>query len=211
MAENPEKSPALEFVNDHPVGFVVGVCLYAVAFLLALPRAGSWAARIDLPPGVEAVTVDVLRQLLLAINQQQVPFQIRELPRGRLLVEWKIVDSHWAGVLEAGGLKMQHRIYLDLDPDSHCVRAIDEDKTIRWNAGLGTATGSFTFSRGIVFTHYEWGAAVGLFFKNGAWSVRPAYRYRFVLTEMKNPIIDAISTAGWSFKPVVTFVRLIGG
>jgi hypothetical protein len=215
VTENPEKSPTLEFVNqflnDHAIGFVVGLCLYAVAFMLALPRAGSWAARIDPPPGLEPVAADVLRQRLLAINQQQVPFHVRELPRGRLVVEWNIVDAHWAGLLEAGGLKAQERMYVDLDPDSHCARVIYEQKTIRWSAGLGAAMGSFTFFRGIVFMSYESGAAAGLFFKDGAWHARPAYHYQFVLTEMKRPIVDAIIGAGWSFKPVVTFVRWIGG
>ena len=38
-----------------------------------------------------------------------------------------------------------------------------------------------------------------------------SYAYTFDSRELKQPVIEAIHDAGWEYRPVVTFVRAIGG
>jgi hypothetical protein len=73
----------------------------------------------------------------------------------------------------------------------------------------GVVGWSWSFFRGINFFQYERGVQVGLFFKDGQWT--KAYNYRFNLAEMKNPLIEVIAGSGWTFAPVVTFFRPLGG
>jgi hypothetical protein len=86
------------------------------------------------------------------------------------------------------------------------VLAQDRDRTISWGGGVARLGGSWSFFRGITFFQYERGALFGLFFKDGHWTTT-AYDYRFCLAEMKNPLIQAVVGSGWTFAPVVTFLR----
>jgi hypothetical protein len=51
---------------------------------------------------------------------------------------------------------------------------------------------------------------MGLFYKDGRWTTT-AYNYRFLLSEMKNSLIEVTIESGWTFAPVVTFFRPLGG
>jgi hypothetical protein len=174
-------------------------------------RGGAWAASIAPAPGVAPVSAETLRARLLAVNDFDLPFQVREEGRrGRLVAEWRIAVARWLGLMEAGGLTAAHQVHLELDLKAHRVLAQDRAWAISWSAGVPHLGRSWSFFRGINFFEYERGALVGLFFKDGRWTTT-AYNYRFHLAEMKNPLIQAIVESGWTFAPVVTFFRLLGG
>ncbi len=210
VSENPEQNVMSRLISQHLGVFSLGLGLYLLLWFYFLVRGGTWATRIPPPPGIPPVPVETLRARLLAINDLNLPFQIREEPTGRLVAEWRIADAHWMGILEAGGLRKAHWIYMELDARAHKVRAQDRERTISWSGGTPRVGWSLSFFRGINFWQYERGAAVGLFFKEGTWTTR-AYTYRFSLTEMKNPLIEVIVQSGWTFAPVITFFRPVGG
>ena len=65
---------------------------------------------------------ETLRARLLAVNDLDLPFQLREEgPNGRLVAEWRIADDRWVGLMEAGELTKAHQVYLKLDPGAHRV------------------------------------------------------------------------------------------
>ena len=211
VGENPEKGPLTVLFTRHLPLALLGVAGYLLLGFALLFRGGAWAGRIPPAPGVAPVPAETLRDRLLAVNDLGLPFQVREEgPGGRLVAEWRIADARWVGLMEAGGLTKAHQVYLQLDPGTHTVRAQDRDRTLSWNGGVAHLGWSWLFFRGISFFQYECGAAVGLFFKDGRWTTT-AYDYRFHLAEMKNPLIQAVVESGWTFAPVVTFFRPLGG
>jgi hypothetical protein len=210
VIENPQPGLLWVLFEHHLRAFGVGFALYTLLWGVLMLRGGGWAARIAPPGGTPPVAAEVLSARLRAINALDVPFKVHE-EAGRLVAEWRISDARWTRRLEAGGLKMTHRVRMALDPATHKVRVQDTVRTLSWRAGVGSVGWSFSSFRGISFVQCTRGVAVGLLFKDGTWAVTPAYNYRFDVTEMKNPLIEVIVQSGWTFNPVVTFFRPLGG
>ncbi len=211
LVENPEKGPITVLFTRHLPLALLGILGFLLLWLALTFRAGSWASSIAPAPGVAPVSAQTLRARLLAINELGLPFQVREEGhRGRLVAEWRIADVRWVGLMEAGGLTKAHQIYLELNSRTRRVLTQDRARTVSWGGGVARLGWSWSFFRGINFFQYERGALVGLFFKDGRWTTT-AYDYRFHLAEMKNPLIQVILESGWTFAPVVTFFRPLGG
>lgn len=206
LHENPEKNPIRVLFTEHLGLALLGLGLYSLAYLYFLARGAAWASELAPAPGVAPVPAETLRRRILALNDLDLPFHVREEPGGRLVAEWRIADARWVGVLEAGGLRKAHRIHLQLDPQAHRVRSVDEHRTVSWNAGVARLSASASWFRGIALYHYERGVQLGLFFRDGRWTTR-AYDYRFLLSEMKTPLVEAVTGSGWRFRPVVTLPR----
>jgi hypothetical protein len=207
LAENPEKDPVTALFTRHLPPALLGVAGFFLLWLALAFRAGSWAGSIAPAPGAAPVSAETLRARLLAVNDLGLPFRVpEEGRRARLVGEWRIADARWVGPMEAGGLTQAHQVHLELDPRTHRVLAQDRDRAVSWGGGVAHLGWSWAFFRGINFFQYDRGALVGLFFKDGRWTTT-AYDYRFHLAEMKNPLIQAIVGSGWTFAPVVTFLR----
>ena len=208
IRENPEKNLLWGLFTGHLGVTLAGLGLYILALGIAIARGGSWAAEIAPAAGIEPVAEKTLRSRILALNHLDLPFEVREESDG-LVAEWRIADDRWSGLMEEGGLNEVHRIYIDLDPERHRVRSLDVHRTVSWEAGIARVGASFSFFRGISFFEYSRGVQLGVFFRNGRWTTR-AYDYRFVLSEMKAPLVQAIVGSGWRFTPVVTRSRSLG-
>jgi hypothetical protein len=205
IRENPEKNVMWVLFTEHLGVVFTGMALYILAFGIFMARGGSWAGEIAPPTRTDPVTEKTLRSRILALNGLDLPFQVREESNG-LVAEWRIADAQWIGLMEAGGLNDVHRIYIDLDPERHRARSLDVRRTVSWEAGIARVSGSFSFFRGISFFEYSRGVQLGVFFRDGRWTMK-AYDYRFVLSEMKTPLVLAIVGSGWTFTPVVTRSR----
>jgi hypothetical protein len=205
IRENSEKNVAWILFTRYLGVALAGIAVYAVLLGIGMARGASWAAQIAPRPKTPSVTAKTLRARLLALNELDLPFQVREEPGG-LVAEWRIADDRWIGLMEAGGLRDVHRIHLRLDPVREQVRSLDVRRTVEWSAGIAEVSASFSLFRGISFYDYDRGAQLGVFFRDGRWTTR-AYDYRFVLSEMKTPLVEAITGSGWRFTPVVTLSR----
>ena len=205
LRENPEKNLVWVLFTEHLGVVLSGLALYVLAFGIAMARGGSWAAEIAPRPRTHPVTAKTLRARILALNDLDLPFHVREESDG-LVAEWRIADDRWVGLMEAGGLHDVHRIHMELDPVREQVRSLDVRRTVDWSAGIAEVSASFSFFRGISFFDYDRGLQLGVFFRDGRWTAK-AYDYRFVLSEMKTPLVQAITGSGWRFTPVVTLSR----
>lgn len=205
LRENPEKNPLWILFTEH-VGVALSMlALYILALGVFMARGASWAAEIAPRPNTDPVAAKTLRSRILALNGLDLPFHVREESDG-LVAEWRIADDRWIGLMEAGGLHDVHRIHMELDPERRQVRSLDVRRTVSWDAGVAEVSASFSFFRGISFFDYDRGAQMGLFFRDGRWTTK-AYDYRFLLSEMKTPLVEAIAGSGWRFTPVVTLSR----
>lgn len=189
----------------YPVLIAVGVWVYVG--LKIFVDGGTWAATVvsRLEGAEQPADAAKLRALLLSLNEQDLPFEVVQDKNGDLVAQWKIADAKWVGLLKAGGLERQHNIVMRFDEPTRRVKAYDLDKAISWRADRASIALSFEYFRGISLWQYERACEIGLLYKDGSFGIKPAYNYRFLLAEMKNPIIDCICCNGWSFCPVMFF------
>ena len=182
-----------------------GVAVYSALWLCGIFRVGLWAGQYVPPEGIQPVTAAELRRRILALNDLDLPFHIREDPKGYLAAEWKLVDTRWTGLMESGGLQIANRVRMRIAEQKRQVRAVDLQTRISWRGGIARAGcfGSFQFFRGINFAQYETAAEYGLLLKDGRWELAQAYTYSFDLSELKQPLLQAVVLSGWTWQPVL--------
>lgn len=150
--------------------------------------------------GAAVLSPAEVRERILAVNRPTAPFQILD-GAGEgvdLIAEWRIVDARWYEVFAKAGLEKTFRIFLKLDPENNQVRASDREYCLEWRAGvpsLSLAASGFKGQKQSV----EFGAAYAF-----TEELRPGevYKYRFNTGELKKPIQEAVTSAGWSYKGV---------
>jgi hypothetical protein len=155
--------------------------------------------------GVVTCTANEVRQQILASNRESAPFRIVD---GRdqgvdLIAEWKIVDAHWYETFAKAGLEEVFEIRLKIDEDAREVRAKDYEYAVSWSAGVPTLYAS---------TSKSWGQKQSIQFGTAyafTEALRPGqvYNYRFSTGELKEPIQEAVTSCGWTYKGVA-FGRL---
>ena len=150
--------------------------------------------------GTPACAADELRERILALNRETAPYRLTEgaAESVDLIAEWKIVDAQWSQIFAKAGLEKVFKIYLKLDPDAHEVRASDREYEVAWEAGVpGLSLAASTF-RGQKQS-FQFGTAYAF-----TEEFRPGqvYNYRFATRELKQPIQEAVTACGWTYKGV---------
>ena len=215
IRENPEKSLIGRVVLDHTGWFLAAILIYCLAQVFIWPRLASWAAQASPRPGAAPASAHELKARLLSLGSPDAPFQVEEgRAPGEIIVTWKYVDAHWAGLMAAGGVRSLARIRLRLDEAARTARAQDSLAGVTWDAaGIGAGSGlkaevSWRAFKGIIFAQYDRGLVHGLIIKDGRPTFDRAYNYTFSFGELKNPVIDLVREAGWTYRPVITFIRM---
>lgn len=146
------------------------------------------------------LSVEEVRQRLLALNRESAPYQIIDgsAEGVDLIAEWKIVDAKWYEIFAKANLTKVFRIYMKFAEAKHEVRAKDEEYTVEWRAGvpsLSVAASKFSGQK----TSIEFGTAYAF-----TEELQPGqvYKYRFNSNEMKKPIQEAVTACGWTYKGV---------
>lgn len=205
VTENPEPHP-LDRAFGSPGWLAAWLVLYLGLATWFMARTAAWAATIEPPAGAGAGTSAVeLRQRLLGLSSLDLPFTIRELPNGDLMAEWRLVDAAWTSVFSRAGLRKSLTLRLRLGRD-RIVRVIESERALSWSGGVRGALAAASWARPIRFFHVEAGAAHGVILQDGGWQADAAYNYRYDAIEVKAPVVRTIVAAGWTFRPVLTFV-----
>jgi hypothetical protein len=171
----------------------------------------DWFSVIKRPaPGVPAKTAAEVRADLLAINRPTAPFIIRDgAPEFVDLVgEWRIEDATWYAIFVKAGLKKSFKVLMRIDETLKEVRSIDERRSVEWQAGypaLSSEPGGKLglswekeYGRGQI-TEYAWGKGYA-FTEQGRYG--EVYNYRFVSSELKTPLQEAVTKAGWVWRGI---------
>lgn len=151
------------------------------------------------PSGIEPSTKRVYDSLM-ALNRTSAPFHIVD---GRaegvdLIAEWKIVDAQWYEIFAKAKLTKTFRIFMKLDPAKRQVRAMDQEYTLSWSAGVPQLSVEKSFFKGQKSSvSFGTGYAFTENFAPGQ-----VYKYRFNTNELKKPIQTAIGSCGWKYKGV---------
>ncbi|HEV8353450.1 MAG TPA: hypothetical protein VGR24_04555 [bacterium] len=151
-------------------------------------------------PGTPVLSRAEVLSRIKALNRPTAPYEIIETTEegADLIAEWKIVDAKWYEIFAEAGLNKVFRIYLKLDETAHEVRASDREYTVEWVAGvpkLKLAVSAFKGQKQSI----EFGKAYAFTEKL---EVGQVYNYRFDTRELKEPIQNAVTGAGWTYKGV---------
>ncbi len=183
----------------------VGLPVYLFLIVLYFFKGAAWAGTYRAKPGTTPVTATELTSRLQAINDLDVPFHIEPgLRPNEFFATWRYADAKWIDLARARGMKRSFRIRLVLDESKGTVRATDYATSFDWSAGRRGADLSWKASLGIVFFQSEHQRVFGLQLdEQGRFKPELSYAYTFNLQEMKSPLIEAVTRAGWNWRPTV--------
>ena len=153
------------------------------------------------PSGVPRQPSATLRDALLALNRDTAPFQIRDGgPEGAdLVAEWKIVDARWYEIFAKASLTKVFKVLLKLDETRGEVRALDQEWTVEWRAGVPILARSAEAFRGQK-VEVSFGTAYA--FKEDLSGFGKVYEYRFKTSEIKDPLVEIAQQHGWGWRGV---------
>lgn len=178
---------------------------YVFIVILYFFKGAAWAGSVPAKAGAAPVSAQELFARLQRINSVDVPFHVEhsEAPN-HLIATWRYADARWVDLARARGMRRTFRIHLQLDESSRTARATDYSASYDWSAGRGGANVEWKSSLGIVFFQTEHQRVFGLQMdEHGNFKPEMSYAYSFNLAEMKSPLIEAVTTAGWTWRPTV--------
>ena len=183
---------------------LIGIYALFVSWLFL--RLVTWATEVE-APAASATTGSGLKQRLLGVRFLESPITIAPgKAEHQLVVDWKYADANWVDHARAHGMRKSHRLILELDEATRTVRCREFHTESAWDAGAGAASIRWKASWEIVFYQYEHERVYGLQVqRDGTLAPSLSYAYTFDLREMKNPIIGAVTSAGWRWRQVFFF------
>lgn len=194
------ESPALAGAEPAGSGLPLraNLAIVFVTLIIVVPyffKGASWAGgqpRADVTP----VDTDELRRRLLAINDLDVPFTIAVDSSHNVEATWRWADAKWVDHARAHGVRRTHRVLLRLDPSGHIARVTDYAASFDWSAGAGGGNVAWKASSGINFFEVRKERVFGV-------PLSGETSWRFNLQELKAPLIQAVTEAGWDWRPVL--------
>lgn len=153
------------------------------------------------PAGVARQPAATLRAAMLASNRDTAPFVIRDgSPEGvDLVAEWKIVDARWYEIFAKAGLSKAFKVLMKFDEAAGVVRAVDQEWTVEWRAGVPSLSLSAEAFRG---QKVEMSFGTAYAFKEDLSGWGKVYEYRFKTSELKDPLVEIAQQHGWGWKGV---------
>lgn len=155
--------------------------------------------------GVAAKPAAEVRAALLAIARPSAPFVVRDgaAEQVDLVAEWRIVDAAWTEIFAKAGLTKVFKVLMRFDAATHEVRAVDQEWSVEWRAGVPTLALAAAAFRGQK-AEISFGSAYAFTEDGGTGQV---YRYKFATAEIKGPLQKAVTEAGWTWRGVA-FAKL---
>jgi len=184
---------------------IIGVYALLVSWLFL--KLVTWATQVPAQPVAQPASAALLKERLLAVRFLESPITIGPgRSEDQLVVDWKYADAKWVDHARAHGMRKSHRLILELDAAAHTVRCREFHTEHGWGAGMDGAAIHWKAAWEIVFFHYEHQRVYGLQIgPDGKLTPALSYSYTFNLREMKNPVIAAVTAAGWQWRQVFFF------
>jgi hypothetical protein len=150
--------------------------------------------------GIAPRSPEEVRAALLAVNRPTAPFVVRDggPEQVDVVAEWRIVDATWYEIFAKAGLSKAFKVLMRIDPSKGEVRAVDQQWSVEWVAGVPNLSLSVGGSRGQK-TEVSWGTAYA-FTEQGEYG--QVYKYNFSSRELKLPLREAVTGAGWVWRGV---------
>lgn len=182
-----------------------GLAVYLFIVVFYFFKGAAWAGTYRAKPFTTPLATSEFAARLESINSLDVPFQIeRGTQPNEFFATWRYADAKWIDLQRARSMTRTSRIRMVLDEATRTVRATDYAASFDWSAGRGGANLEWKTGFGIVFFQYEHQRVFGLQLdEQGRFKPELSYAYTFNLQEMKSPLIEAVTRAGWNWRPTV--------
>ena len=168
-------------------------------------KGSAWSVRQLPRPGTRPEPAVLLRERLLALNQQDLPVQVVAPPDGNTVnVSWRYADARWFDLMRAHEMRRTHKLVIGLDEPSHTARVREYWSAFDASAGLTDLHLNWTVARGMQFFEFEHRRVFGVpLDASGKPTGELSKAYTFNLQELKQPIIEAVTASGWTWQPVM--------
>lgn len=149
---------------------------------------------------VPVLPAEQLHSNLLELNRSDAPFVVRDdnVENSDLVAEWRIVDAEWYQIFAKAGLTKVAQVLMRFDTEENEIRSTDRWWTVEWTAGVPELSLDKEASRG-QGNYREFGKAYA-FTEEGKFG--EVYNYHFDTDELKNPLQDTVTSAGWTWRGV---------
>ena len=140
----------------------------------------------------EPIELEELKEKIKKINSFDTPVMVSEKKK-KIIVTWKYVDSKWWTVFSKNGLREVYELHIKFKEKKKKVTLIDITKSVQWRAGPTEVKLRGGFFRGIAM-EYKIGKAFGI---KENFELGKIYDYKFVSSEIRNPVFNTILRSGW--------------
>ena len=183
---------------------LAGVLAYTVFVAWVFLRLSAWAASHAPEPELPVLPGPLLRQQLLQLAREDLPFTLVPGERpDELIAEWRYADATWLDLMRAHRLRRLVRYRLRLDEARAAVRVREFHAAFDASAGHGGAGLRYRANWGISFFERQTEAVLGLQIRDGRPTRDLAYVWRFDVEEMRRPLVALVTGAGWRWQPVM--------
>jgi len=198
------------------IGLVLGIVGGALGVYFALRALGFGEYLGGKRAKPWAVPRNVLYGKLLALNSEDLPYEIKPDDSGKcdLVLEWKLADAKWYGIFSKNRFSRWYKVYMTLDDSRKTVRYLEETGSITWRAGseglvpVVSASYSKSFFRGRILFAREYSTTYGL---KEDLSPGKVYSYSFDPAEPMQRIQRVVEEAGWELVPVTVMRHVSKG
>ncbi|PPE72930.1 hypothetical protein C3942_16025 [Solimonas fluminis] len=205
----PAASAAAATPPEPPVAVLAAaLVLYSLFVAWVFLRLATWAASHAAMPGVPVQTATALRQRLLRLGRQDLPFTVRpgDAPQ-ELIAEWRHAEATWLDLMRLRHVNRVVRYRLRLDEDRAQVRVREFQAAFDASAGAGGADLSYRATWGVSFFDRRVEGVLGLQLRDGKPTGEIAHAWRFDIDEMRSPLVQVITAAGWEWRHVLVDAR----
>jgi len=142
----------------------------------------------------EPVVQELLRSMILGINDLNAPIQVRSHKK-KLALTWRYQDRNWCEQMEKIKLKKLYELWLSFDNNTKTVTLTDKIRSVDWSLSpIKVKTGRMAFSKPLfkVETGEEWGIE--------NYEDTAPNDYTFHPQEIKAPVMNTILKNGWNVR-----------
>jgi hypothetical protein len=144
---------------------------------------------------------DAVVYRLLYINRPTAPYKIsRAKSEGAdVVAEWKMEDPAWRQHFAHAKVAKVVRILLKTHEDTREVHALDQEFTVTWEGQTPKLTGASSFLIGVTPTFSFSSNPPAFTEKVCEGNIQ---NYCFTTAELKEPLQEAVTECGWTYRPV---------
>lgn len=145
---------------------------------------------------MEPLSLANLKLKLLSLNNSnEHPFILRE-DGDDIVASWNIVDAEWIDYFSQYGLQQQYELRLFFNESKKQISYREKTTDVEWDADLG----GFRLSKSVQVGKSLEFSAGGSWGKKEGGSFGKVDGYKFVSTEITDPIFDMVRDAGWQVR-----------
>ncbi|MFZ1459091.1 MAG: hypothetical protein WAT17_04395 [Candidatus Saccharimonadales bacterium] len=152
---------------------------------------------------MQSYTLEQTLGSLETLNKSEQPFSYR-VEGNQIIGEWKYLDATWAAPLAAGNIDKEFRVTVTLDEATHTFTSKDHQSQSNSGISFNPLSGQVTFgtksegfSGHMVKKEFGFGLGSAHQKQNQTTVGGPTYQFKFNSSEIKEPLFNYLTQAGW--------------